>query len=41
LRDDRARLEDVLRAISHIERYGSRGRSGFDRDFPLDMLEDE
>jgi uncharacterized protein with HEPN domain len=32
LRDDQARLEDILRAISHIERYANRGRSGFDLD---------
>ena len=32
MRDDQTRLEDILRAISHIERYATRGRSGFDRD---------
>jgi uncharacterized protein with HEPN domain len=32
VRDDQTRLEDILRAISHIERYATRGRSGFDRD---------
>jgi uncharacterized protein with HEPN domain len=33
VRDDRARLEDILRAISSIERYAGRGgRAAFDRD---------
>lgn len=32
MRDDQTRLEDILRAISHIERYATRSRSGFDRD---------
>lgn len=30
--DDQTRLEDILRAISHIERYATRGRSGFERE---------
>jgi uncharacterized protein with HEPN domain len=32
LRDDQARLEDILRAIGLIERYARRGRSSFDDD---------
>jgi len=32
LRDDRARLEDILRAIASIARYAERGRTAFDRD---------
>lgn len=32
MRDDQARLEDILRAIGHIERYARRGRSHFDSD---------
>jgi uncharacterized protein with HEPN domain len=32
VRDDRARLEDILQAIRSIARYASRGRPVFDRD---------
>ena len=32
MRDDQARLEDILRAIGDIERYAHRGRSHFDND---------
>jgi uncharacterized protein with HEPN domain len=32
VRDDRARLEDILQAIASIARYAVRGRSAFDRD---------
>ncbi len=32
MRNDQARLEDILRAISLIERYAGRGRPAFDRD---------
>ena len=32
MRDDRARLDDILRAIASITRYSHRGRPAFDRD---------
>jgi uncharacterized protein with HEPN domain len=32
VRDDRARLEDILQAISSIARYASRGGLAFDRN---------
>jgi len=32
VRDDRARLEDILQAIASIARYAVRGRPAFDRD---------
>jgi len=32
VRDDRARLEDILQAIGSIARYAVRGRPAFDRD---------
>ena len=32
MRDDHARLEDILQAIRSIARYASRGRLVFDRD---------
>ena len=32
MRDDRARLEDILQAISSIARYASRGGLAFDRN---------
>lgn len=32
MRDDQARLEDILRAIASIARYAERGRPAFDRD---------
>lgn len=32
MRNDRARLEDILEAIASIARYTARGRSAFDRD---------
>lgn len=32
MRDDRARLEDILQAIASIARYAVRGRPAFDRD---------
>ena len=32
MRDDRARLEDILQAIGSIARYAVRGRPAFDRD---------
>ena len=32
MRNDRARLEDIRRAIASIARYAKRGRAAFDRD---------
>jgi len=32
VRNDRARLEDILRAITSIERYAVRGRAAFELD---------
>jgi uncharacterized protein with HEPN domain len=32
LRDDRARLADILEAIERIRRYSARGRDAFDRE---------
>lgn len=32
MRGDQTRPEDILRALDHIERYATGGRSGFDRD---------
>lgn len=32
MRDDRARLSDVLEAIERIERYAERGRAAFDAE---------
>lgn len=32
MRDDRARLEDILQAIGSIARYAARGRPAFHRD---------
>ena len=34
MRDDRARLEDILQAISSIARYASRGRLAFEVPWP-------
>jgi len=34
VRDDRARLEDILQAISSIARYASRGRLAFEVPWP-------
>ncbi len=32
MRDDRERIQDILDAISHIEKYASKGRKAFDHD---------
>lgn len=32
MRAPRERLEDILEAIAHIERYAARGREAFERD---------
>lgn len=32
MRDDRARLEDILDAITRIEKYAARGRQAFESD---------
>jgi uncharacterized protein with HEPN domain len=32
MRDDRARLLDILEAIERIEKYAANGRAGFDED---------
>ena len=32
MRDDRARLQDILEAIEHIEKYAVRGPAAFDQD---------
>ena len=32
MRDDRERIQDILDAISHIEKYAIKGRKTFDRD---------
>jgi len=32
MRDPRERLQDILEAIRHIERYASRGRQAFEAD---------
>lgn len=32
MRDPRERLQDILEAISHIERYAAQGKDAFDRD---------
>lgn len=32
MRDPRERLQDILEAIAHIERYSSRGREEFETD---------
>ena len=32
MRDVTERLQDILEAIGHVERYASRGREGFDSD---------
>ncbi len=32
MRDDRARLQDILEAVERIEKYGARGRAAFERD---------
>ncbi len=32
MRDDRARLEDILEAIERIERYAARGKPAFEAD---------
>lgn len=32
MRDPRERLQDILEAIGHIERYAVRGRDAFERD---------
>jgi uncharacterized protein with HEPN domain len=32
MRDDRARLQDILEAVEHIEKYGARGRAAYERD---------
>lgn len=32
MRDDRARLQDILEAIEHIEKYAVRGRAAFEQD---------
>ncbi len=32
MRDDRTRLQDILEAIEHIEKYATRGRDAFQQD---------
>ena len=32
MRDPRERLQDILEAIGHIERYAVRGRQAFEKD---------
>jgi uncharacterized protein with HEPN domain len=32
VRDDRARLQDILEAVERIEKYAARGRPAFERD---------
>lgn len=32
MRDDRERIQDILDAISHIEKYAIKGRKAFDHD---------
>lgn len=32
MRDDREKIQDILDAISHIEKYAIKGRKTFDRD---------
>jgi uncharacterized protein with HEPN domain len=32
MRDDRTRLQDILEAVEHIEKYGARGRAAFEQD---------
>jgi len=32
MKDDRARLDDILEAIERIERYAQRGRPAFETD---------
>lgn len=32
MRDDRARLSDIIEAVERIEKYATRGRTAFDED---------
>ena len=32
MRDDRARLQDILEAVDHIDKYAVLGRGEFERD---------
>ncbi|MBI5301215.1 MAG: DUF86 domain-containing protein [Chloroflexi bacterium] len=32
MRDDRERLEDILEAIAHVEKYAAQGRQAFEQD---------
>ena len=32
MRDDRERLQDILEAIEHIEKYAAKGRAAFEQD---------
>jgi uncharacterized protein with HEPN domain len=32
VRDDRTRLQDILEAVEHIEKYAVRGRAAFEQD---------
>lgn len=32
MRDPRERLQDILEAIGHIERYAAQGKDAFERD---------
>ena len=32
MRDDRARLQDILETVEHIEKYAARGRVAFEQD---------
>jgi len=32
MKDDRGRLEDMLEAIEHVEKYAARGREAFETD---------
>jgi uncharacterized protein with HEPN domain len=32
VRDDRARLQDILETVEHIEKYAARGRAAFEED---------
>ena len=35
MRDDHLRLEDILYAITQIEKYTSEGRAAYDSDEPI------
>ena len=40
MREDRRRLEDILEAISQIEKYATRGRQAIDPDIIWAAVED-